>query len=121
MYSASRMSAPTRRMASRKKQVSPATARLLGSLRLWLQESDMIAYLVMMTVRLNELHRSLKPSEPGDAEGSGGVAVQVITSSPPVGAGVQSAALAFDEGNRKEAGSGKGEPGSRTAGVLGGK
>jgi len=38
------------------------TARLLGSLRLWLQESDMMAYLAMMTVRLIELHRTLKPT-----------------------------------------------------------
>lgn len=39
-----------------------ATARLLGSLRLWLQESDMMAYLAMMTVRLQEMHRCLKPT-----------------------------------------------------------
>jgi site-specific DNA-methyltransferase (adenine-specific) len=37
-----------------------ATARLIGSLRHWMQESDVMAYLVMMTVRLLELHRVLK-------------------------------------------------------------
>lgn len=37
-----------------------APARMLGSLRTWLQESDMMAYLAMMTIRLVELHRTLK-------------------------------------------------------------
>ncbi|ATY32974.1 DNA methyltransferase [Sphingomonas psychrotolerans] len=37
-----------------------APARLIGSLRHWMQESDVMAYLVMMTVRLIELHRVLK-------------------------------------------------------------
>ncbi|MGA0601757.1 site-specific DNA-methyltransferase [Caulobacter sp. KR2-114] len=35
-------------------------ARLLGSLRTWLRESDTMAYLAMMTARLTELHRVLK-------------------------------------------------------------
>jgi len=37
-----------------------APARLIASLRHWMQESDIMAYLVMMTVRLIELHRVLK-------------------------------------------------------------
>lgn len=37
-----------------------APARLVGSLRHWMQESDTMAYLTMMTVRLIELHRVLK-------------------------------------------------------------
>lgn len=39
-----------------------APARLIGSLRHWMLESDVMAYLVMMTVRLIELHRVLKPT-----------------------------------------------------------
>jgi DNA modification methylase len=39
-----------------------APAKLVGSLRHWMQESDVMAYLVMMTVRLLELHRVLKPT-----------------------------------------------------------
>lgn len=39
-----------------------ATARLIAALRVWMHESDVMAYLVMMTVRLMELHRVLKPT-----------------------------------------------------------
>lgn len=37
------------------------TARLVEALRSTLRESDLMAYLVMMTARLQELHRKLKP------------------------------------------------------------
>ena len=39
-----------------------APAKLIASLRHWMQESDIMAYIVMMTVRLSELHRVLKPT-----------------------------------------------------------
>lgn len=39
-----------------------AVAELIASFRTFLRESDMMAYLVMMTNRLLELHRVLKPS-----------------------------------------------------------
>jgi site-specific DNA-methyltransferase (adenine-specific) len=38
------------------------TARLIDALKTALKESDMMAYLVMMAVRLRELHRKLKPT-----------------------------------------------------------
>lgn len=39
-----------------------AAARLISSLRRWMHESDVMAYIVMMTARLLELHRVLKPT-----------------------------------------------------------
>lgn len=39
-----------------------SAARILAALRGWLGEADMMAYLAMMTVRLSELHRVLKPT-----------------------------------------------------------
>jgi site-specific DNA-methyltransferase (adenine-specific) len=38
------------------------SARIVDALRSALRESDMMAYLAMMAVRLHELHRKLKPS-----------------------------------------------------------
>jgi site-specific DNA-methyltransferase (adenine-specific) len=38
------------------------TARFIDSLKTALRESDMMAYLVMMAIRLEELHRKLKPT-----------------------------------------------------------
>jgi site-specific DNA-methyltransferase (adenine-specific) len=42
--------------------VNTQAAELLRSLRLFLGENDMMAYLAMMTIRLIELHRVLKPT-----------------------------------------------------------
>jgi site-specific DNA-methyltransferase (adenine-specific) len=38
------------------------TARFIDAVRSALAESDMMAYLAMMAVRLHELHRKLKPT-----------------------------------------------------------
>ena len=43
-------------------RVSTSVSRLVGALRTGIGESDVTAYLVMMTVRLIELHRVLKPT-----------------------------------------------------------
>jgi len=43
-------------------KIGGGTARFIDALRSALNESDMMAYLVMMAVRLHELHRKLKPT-----------------------------------------------------------
>jgi len=44
------------------KQANTAVAEMINSLRRFLKESDMMAYLVMMANRLLEMHRVLKPT-----------------------------------------------------------
>jgi site-specific DNA-methyltransferase (adenine-specific) len=44
------------------RQSNTDVAQLIDALRKFLHESDMMAYLVMMTARLLELHRVLKPT-----------------------------------------------------------
>lgn len=48
--------------AEHRGNVTPAVSRLVGALRTGIGENDVTAYLVMMTVRLIELHRVLKPT-----------------------------------------------------------